>query len=199
MDELWLARHGETEWSRDGRHTGRTDVALTPEGVRQAEALGRRLQGIHFDLVLTSPLLRARATVEGAGVGDFETSHNLEEFDYGQYEGLTFAEITQQHPKWNLWRDGCPGGETPALAADRVDRVLKRVVTVAGRVLIVSHGHISRILAARFVSLPGEAGGLLAFDVASLSLLGYEHDRPVILFWNHSPNSRRECAPRGSC
>jgi probable phosphoglycerate mutase len=189
MDELWLARHGETEWSRDGRHTGRTDVALTAEGIRQAEALGRRLQGTQFDLVLTSPLLRARATAEAAGVGDFETSTDLEEFDYGRYEGLTFADITQQHPNWNLWRDGCPGGETPALAADRVDHVLKRAVAVAGRVLIVSHGHISRILAARFIGLPGEDGGLLAFDVACLSLLGYEHERPVILFWNQEPEA----------
>jgi probable phosphoglycerate mutase len=191
MDELWLARHGETEWSRDGRHTGRTDVALTAEGVRQAEALGRRLKGIDFDLVLTSPLLRARATAEAAGFDQFETSTDLEEFDYGDYEGKTFAQIMQQDPGWILWRDGCPGGETPALAADRVDRVLTRVATVAGRVLIVSHGHISRILAARFIGLPGEGGGLLAFDVACLSLLGYEHDRPVILFWNQSPKPRR--------
>jgi probable phosphoglycerate mutase len=189
MDELWLARHGETEWSRDGRHTGRTDVALTAEGVRQAEVLGRRLQGVHFDIVLTSPLLRARATAEAAGVGDFRTSPDLAEFDYGQYEGLTFAEITQERPDWNLWRDGCPGGETPALAADRVDRVLERALDLAGRVLIVSHGHISRILAARFIGLPGEAGGLLAFDVACLSLLGYEHERPVILSWNQRPEA----------
>jgi probable phosphoglycerate mutase len=189
MDELWVARHGETEWSRAGRHTGQTDVALTAEGVRQAEALGRRLLGLHFDLVLTSPLLRARATAEAAGVGDFETSADLEEFHYGRYEGLTFAEITQQRPKWNLWRDGCPGGETPALAADRVDRVLKRALAVTGSVLIVSHGHISRILAARFIGLAGDAGGLLAFDVACLSLLGYEHERPVILFWNQKPEA----------
>ncbi|MDP9235031.1 MAG: histidine phosphatase family protein [Actinomycetota bacterium] len=190
MDELWLARHGETEWSRDGRHTGRTDVALTAEGIRQAEALGRRLQGIHFDIVLTSPLLRARTTAEAAGIGDFETSTDLEEFDYGHYEGLTFAEITEQRPNWNLWRDGCPGGETPALAADRVDRVVKRALSFGGRVLMVSHGHIGRILAARFIGLPGEAGGLLAFDVACLSVLGYERERPVILFWNQKPEVR---------
>jgi broad specificity phosphatase PhoE len=190
MKELWLARHGETEWSKARRHTGVTDVPLTNEGLRQAEALGRRLQDIHFDLVLTSPLSRARITAEAAGFEDYETSHDLVEFDYGSYEGVTSADITRERPGWNLWRDGCPDGETPEQVAHRVDRVLDRILPVSGRVLIVGHGHTCRILAARFIGLPGGAGGLFAFDVASLSLLGYEHERPVFLFWNESQEGR---------
>jgi broad specificity phosphatase PhoE len=183
-------RHGETEWSKAQRHTGRTDVPLTENGVRQAEVLGGRLRDVHFDLVLTSPLSRAMRTAEVAGFENYETSEDLVEFDYGSYEGVSSADITRERPGWNLWRDGCPDGETPAQVAVRVDRVLQRVLQVFGRVLVVGHGHTSRILAARFVGLPGEAGGLLAFDVASLSRLGYEHERPVILLWNLSPQER---------
>lgn len=187
MKELWLARHGETEWSRAHRHTGITDIPLTPDGVRQAEALGRRLREISFELVLTSPSVRARTTAEVAGFDEVETTDDLLEFDYGRYEGLTSEEITLERPGWNLWRDGCPDGEIPAHVGERIDRVLERALTVSGRVLVVGHGHTSRILAARFVGLPAETGGKLALDVASLSLLGYEHDRPVIQFWNESP------------
>jgi probable phosphoglycerate mutase len=190
MKELWLARHGETEWSRAHRHTGMTDIPLTDEGIRQAQALGRRLRDVHFDLVLTSPLLRARATAEEAGFDELETSDDLVEFDYGRYEGVTFADIQRERPGWNLWRDGCPEGETAVQVGARADRVLERVLMVSGRVLVVSHGHTSRILGARFVGLPAEAGGSLALDVASLSMLGYEHDRPVILFWNERPDER---------
>jgi broad specificity phosphatase PhoE len=190
MKELWLARHGETEWSRAHRHTGMTDIPLTDEGVRQAQALGRRLRDVHFDLVLTSPLLRARTTAEEAGLDQLETSDDLVEFDYGRYEGVTFDDIQRERPGWNLWRDGCPGGETAAQVGARADRVLERVLMVSGRVLVVSHGHTSRILGARFVGLPAEAGGSLALDVASLSVLGYEHDRPVILSWNERPAAR---------
>ncbi|MEA2485409.1 MAG: hypothetical protein QOD46_520 [Actinomycetota bacterium] len=190
MKELWVARHGETEWSKTGRHTGVTDVLLTDQGVRQAEALGKRLRDIHFDLVLTSPLSRARTTAEVAGFQDYETSDDLVEFNYGSYEGVTTADITRERPGWNLWRDGCPDGETPDQVAQRVDRVLERVLPVSGRVLVVGHGHTCRILAARFIGLPGGEGGLFAFDVASLSLLGYEHERPVLLFWNETPKAR---------
>jgi broad specificity phosphatase PhoE len=190
MKELWVARHGETEWSRAHRHTGMTDIPLTDEGVRQAQALGRRLRDVHFDLVLTSPLLRARTTAEEAGFNELETSDDLVEFDYGRYEGVTFDDIQREQPGWNLWRDGCPEGETASQVGARVDRVLDRVLMVSGRVLVVSHGHTSRILGARFVGLPAEAGGSLALDVASLSMLGYEHDRPVILSWNQSPGAR---------
>jgi broad specificity phosphatase PhoE len=190
VQELWLARHGETEWSRARRHTGMTDVPLTEEGERQAKILGERLRDVHFDLVVTSPLLRAQSTAELAGFDDFETNDDLVEFDYGRYEGMTYDDIIKERPEWNLWRDGCPGGETPVQAGERVDRVLEQVLMVSGRVLVVSHGHTSRILAARFVGLPGEAGGLLAFDVASFSILGYEHDRPVIISWNKWPGER---------
>jgi broad specificity phosphatase PhoE len=182
-----LARHGETEWSRAHRHTGITDVPLTEEGNRQAEALGRRLRDVSFELVLTSPLVRAQRTAEIAGFEEHQTTDDLLEFNYGKYEGRTSAEITKERPGWNLWRDGCPGGEVPAQVGERVDRVIERVVTVSGRVLIVSHGHTSRILASRFVGLPADAGGKLAFDVGSLSMLGYEHDRPVVIFWNERP------------
>jgi broad specificity phosphatase PhoE len=188
VEELWIARHGETEWSKTRRHTGVTDVPLTDEGVRQAAALGRRLQDIRFDLVVTSPLKRARTTAEVAGFKDFETSDDLVEFNYGSYEGVTSADIRRERPGWNLWRDGCPDGETADQVAQRVDRVLERIVPVSGRVLVVGHGHTSRILAARFIGLPGGAGGLFALDVGSLSLLGYEHERPVFLFWNETPS-----------
>jgi broad specificity phosphatase PhoE len=184
VKELWLARHGETEWSRARRHTGITDVPLTAEGLQQAEALGKRLRDVPFELVLTSPLLRARNTAEVAGFDDLETTDDLLEFDYGKYEGMTFDEITKERPGWNLWRDGCPGGETPVQVGNRVDRVIEQAVQISGRVLVVSHGHVSRILTARFVGLAADAGGKLAFDVGSLSMLGYEHDRPVIIFWN---------------
>jgi broad specificity phosphatase PhoE len=190
VKELWLVRHGETEWSKARRHTGLTDVPLTEKGAREAEVLGRQLRDVHFDLVLTSPLSRAMRTAEIAGFEGYETSEDLVEFDYGSYEGVSSADITRERPGWNLWRDGCPDGETPAQVAARVDRVLQRVLQVSGRILIVGHGHTSRILAARFLGLPGEAGGLLAFDVASLSTLGYEHERPVILLWNLSPEER---------
>jgi broad specificity phosphatase PhoE len=186
-----LARHGETEWSRARRHTGITDVPLNAEGIQQAESLGKRLRDVPFELVLTSPLLRARTTAEIAGFHDLEISDDLLEFDYGKYEGMTSDEITKERPGWNLWRDGCPEGEIPAQVGARVDRVIERIVMVSGRVLIVSHGHTSRILAARFVGLTAETGGKLAFDVASLSMLGYEHDRPVIIFWNDRPWASR--------
>jgi probable phosphoglycerate mutase len=190
MKELWLARHGETEWTRDRRHTGITDVPLTAKGIQQAEALGKRLRDVSFELVLTSPSVRARSTAEEAGFATVETTDDLLEFDYGRYEGVTSADIARERPGWNLWRDGCPDGETAAEVGKRTDRVLERVLSVSGRVLIVGHGHTNRVLAARFIGLPGEAGGLFALDVAAISLLGYEHDRPVIVFWNETTASR---------
>jgi broad specificity phosphatase PhoE len=189
MKELWLVRHGETEWSRAHRHTGITDIPLTADGVQQAEALGRRLRDVAFELVLVSPSLRARTTAEVAGFDEVEITEDLLEFDYGRYEGLTSEEITDERPGWNLWRDGCPDGETPVKVGERVDRVLERALTVSGRVLVVGHGHTDRIMAARFVGLAAEDGGKLALDVAALSMLGYEHDRPVVMFWNESPTS----------
>ncbi len=187
MQEMWLARHGETEWSRAGRHTGTTDIPLTPLGIQQGRALGARLKGLEFQAVLCSPLLRARMTAEAAGLSGADMVEDLVEFRYGQYEGLTTPEIKQDRPTWDLWRDGCPGGETPDDVAVRVDRVLERVLPLEGRVLAIGHGHTSRILAARFLGLEGTAGGLLAFDEASFGVLGYEHGRAVLRCWNVTP------------
>ncbi len=187
MQEMWLARHGETEWSRARRHTGTADIPLTPKGIEQARALGARLEGLDFQLVLCSPLLRARMTAEAAGLSNVDIVQDLVEFRYGEYEGLTTPQIKQRRPTWDLWRDGCPGGETPDDVAVRVDRVLERALRLEGCVLAIGHGHTSRILAARFLGLQGEAGGLLAFDEAALGVLGYEHDRAVLRCWNETP------------
>jgi probable phosphoglycerate mutase len=134
--------------------------------------------------------MRARGTAEEAGFSDIETTEDLLEFDYGRYEGVTSADITRERPGWNLWRDGCPEGETSVDVGRRVDRVLERVLPVSGRVLIVGHGHTCRVLAARFIGLSAEAGGLFALDVATISVLGYEHDRPVIISWNERTTSK---------
>jgi broad specificity phosphatase PhoE len=186
MEELWLARHGETEWSRARRHTGTTDIPLTSIGIDQARALGARLRGVEFQLVLCSPLQRARMTAQAAGYTDVDISEDLAELRYGQYEGLTTPEITKERPRWNLWRDGCPEGETADDVGGRVDRVLERVLPLEGRVLAIGHGHTSRILAARFLGLHGGAGGLFAFDEAALGVLGYEHGRTVLRCWNET-------------
>jgi broad specificity phosphatase PhoE len=185
LNELWLARHGETEWSRSGRHTGRTDIPLTARGERQAAALGARLRGVSFALVLASPLERARRTAELAGFGDaLAFDPDLMEVDYGEYEGRTTAEIHRARPDWDLWRDGCPGGETIAEAAARADRVLARVRAVDGPVLLVGHGHLTRALAARALTLDADHGRHLALDPASLSIVGAEHAAPVLWLWN---------------
>lgn len=184
MDELWLARHGQTEWSLNRKHTSVTDVDLTQAGVRQAEALGARLAKDHFDLVLSSPSIRARRTAEIAGFAEFEIDDDLTEYRYGDYEGRTSDEIHRERPNWNLWRDGCPGGETTEEVARRADRVLGRLKGGSGTAVIFSHGHMSRILAARSVGLDGVAGGLLMLSTATLSIVGREHDRPAIRLWN---------------
>jgi broad specificity phosphatase PhoE len=185
LNELWLARHGETEWSLSGRHTGRTDVPLTARGERQAAALGERLRGVAFALVLASPLERARRTAELAGFGDaLALDEDLMEVDYGEYEGRTTAEIQRARPGWDLWRDGCPGGETIAEAAARAERVLARVRAVDGPVLLVGHGHLTRALATRALTLDPDHGRHLALDPASLSIVGSEHTAPAIRLWN---------------
>ncbi|MBS1869097.1 MAG: histidine phosphatase family protein [Actinobacteria bacterium] len=184
-NELWLARHGETAWSLAGRHTGRTDVPLTPRGERQARALGERLRGAAFALVLASPLERARRTAELAGFGDaLALDADLVELDYGAYEGRTRAEIQRARPDWDLWRDGCPGGETLAQAAARAERVLERVRAVDGAVLLVGHGHFTRTLATRALALSPDHGRHLALDPAGLSIVGAEHATPAIRLWN---------------
>jgi broad specificity phosphatase PhoE len=185
LNDLWLARHGETEWSLAGRHTGRTDVPLTAAGERQAAALGERLRGVSFALVLASPLERARRTAELAGFGDaLALDPDLMEVDYGEYEGRTTAEIQRARPDWDLWRDGCPGGETIADAAARAERVLARVRTVDGPVLLVGHGHLTRTLASRALTLDPGHGRHLALDPASLSIVGSEHAAPALRLWN---------------
>jgi probable phosphoglycerate mutase len=180
-----LVRHGETEWTISGRHTGRTDVPLTEEGRRQAERLGPRLSGRKFVLVLTSPLQRARETCRLAGFGDVaELCDDCREWDYGEYEGRTTAEIRAEAPGWSLWRDNVPGGETAAEVAARADRVIERLRRADGDSLVFSHGHFLRVLAARWLGLGPEEGRLFALGPASLSVLGWEREQAVLSLWN---------------
>jgi len=190
MSELqivYLARHGETAWSRSGQHTGRTDLPLTANGRRNAELLGARLKGLQVARVLTSPLQRARQTCELAGFGaGAQVDADLVEWDYGQYEGRRSAEILEERPGWDLFRDGCPGGETPEQIGARAERVAERVRAAGGNVLIFSSGHFLRVLAGRWTRMPLDGGRYLMLGTASLSMLGYENDpsRPVIRPWN---------------
>jgi len=180
-----LVRHGETEWSRDGRHTGRTNIPLTTEGQRKATALAQPLRAWQFALVLSSPLRRALETCRLAGYGaTAQVRPDLMEWDYGRYEGLTSRQIAEQNPGWSLWRDGGPDGETPADVGRRVDRVIAQVRQVAGDVLIFAHGHVLRVLAARWLDEPPAGGRHYALQTAALSVLGYEHEDPVISRWN---------------
>lgn len=182
---LWLLRHGETPWTVAGRHTGRTDVPLTPRGERQALALAHRLADRSFTLVMTSPLARARDTCRLAGHGECAVvESDLQEWDYGAYEGKTTAEIRQFAPSWTVWTAGAPHGETPADVAVRADRVIARARSAGGHVALFAHGHLLRALAARWIGLPPGAGGALALDTASVSQLSLEHERPVISHWN---------------
>jgi broad specificity phosphatase PhoE len=186
-NSLYLARHGETDWSLTGQHTGRTDLPLTPRGEQNATRLGLRLKPLAFAAVFTSPLQRARRTCQLAGFGDRATiDPDLVEWDYGDYEGLRSAEIHQQDPTWNLFRDGAPHGESVAQITARADRAIARARAIDGNVVIFSSGHFLRVLAARWLGLPASIGQYLALDTASLSILGYEHalNRPVIRLWN---------------
>jgi broad specificity phosphatase PhoE len=183
--EIWLARHGETEWSRTGRHTGRTDIELTEEGRRQARELGRALEGHDFARVLSSPLSRALETCELAGLGDrAERSGALLEWDYGDYEGLTSPQIREQRPGWVLWRDGCPGGESPAEIGARVDPLVAELLKGRGDVALFAHGHMLRVLTARWLGLRPGDGALFALETGTLSILGWEHGTSVIRRWN---------------
>jgi broad specificity phosphatase PhoE len=185
-----LVRHGETEWSRSGQHTGSTDLPLLEEGRRDAEALGRRLDGRSFELVLGSPMARARETAALAGLGGtVEITDDLRELGYGSYEGLTTAEIRAERPGWDLWRDGAPGGEPLAAAAERVDRVLARAAAAGGDVALFAHGHILRIAGARWLGLPPQAAAGLALGTAALCDLGYERERRVIWLWNDTSHT----------
>ena len=187
LPAVYLARHGETAWTVSGQHTGRTDIALTERGVRNARRLAGRLGGLTFALVLTSPLQRARRTCELAGYGaPAAVDADLVEWHYGRYEGRTTAEILAERPEWQLFRDGCPGGESPGQVADRADRVVKRVRAVNGNVLLFSSGHFLRVLAARWLGLDPAGGRHFLLGTASLSALGYDHNasEPAVRFWN---------------
>ena len=184
---IYLARHGETAWSLSGQHTGRTDLPLTEHGEAQARSLGKRLRGSTFAAVLTSPSQRAVRTCELAGFGAMaEIAPDLAEWDYGEYEGRRTAEILTERPDWRLFRDGTPGGESPDQVGARAERVVARLRAVHGDVLIVSSGHISRVVAARWLGLPPSGMRYFVLGTASLSLLGYEHDldEPVTRLWN---------------
>jgi probable phosphoglycerate mutase len=184
---IYVARHGETAWSLSGQHTGLTDLPLTENGERNARALGQRLKGHTFARVFTSPLQRARRTCELAGFGNVAAvDRELVEWNYGDYEGLTSADIHKKRPDWQLFRDGCPGGESVAEVGARADRVLTRLKAIDGDVLIFSSGHISRVLGARWIGLEPAGGKLLLLSTASLSILGYEHGKgdPVLRLWN---------------
>jgi len=184
---VYLARHGETAWSATGRHTGLTDLPLTERGERNAKSLRERLAGLVFAKVLTSPLQRAVRTCELAGFGAaVKVDPDLVEWNYGDYEGLRIAEIRAKRPGWQLFRDGCPNGESPEQLGARADRVVRRVRAVKGDVLIFSSGHFLRIFTARWLGLEPFAGKFFMLDVASLSTLSYEHDlsSPAIRLWN---------------
>jgi broad specificity phosphatase PhoE len=197
--ELYLIRHGETEWSRARRHTGRTDLPLSPAGEAEARALGEHLDGLEVDRVLSSPLRRAAATAALAGFGDrVELTDALLEFDYGEYEGLTTAEIRAARPGWDLFRDGCPGGETVEAAAARGRQLLDSLARRDGRIMLFSHGHQLRILTACFLELPPDAARHLFLGTASLSVLGIEHEWPAILLWNEQEGSGANVAEAGT-
>lgn len=184
--EIWLVRHAETDWSAARRHTGLTDIPLNDAGREAGRALAARLTAHDFAAVWTSPLARARETCELAGYGERAVvRRELVEWDYGAYEGVTTAEIRAQRPRWFLWRDGCPDGEGPFDVARRIDGLVDELVDAdAGDVAIFSHGHLLRVLAARWVGLPPGDGALLALDTGSISVLGWERDVRVVRRWN---------------
>jgi len=195
---IYLARHGETAWSITGQHTGTTDLPLTECGQRNARRLGERLKGLTFAAVFTSPLQRAAHTCELAGFGaQAKIDGDLSEWDYGQYEGRRTSEIHQERPEWQLFRDGCPGGESPADVAVRADQVINRIRAIDGDVLLFSSGHFLRTLAARWLGLEPLAGKYFFLGTASLSVLGYEHSRAqsVIRLWD---DTGHVCPPVGA-
>ena len=184
---VYLVRHGETEWSASGKHTGRTDIPLTEEGERKARALRERLKGLTFSRVFTSPLQRAARTCALAGFGEAaKLDPDLLEWNYGDYEGRKTGEILEGRPGWLLFRDGCPNGEQPADVGARADRVISRLRAADDQSIVFSSGHILRVLAARWLGLAPSEGRLFMLGTASVSILGYEHDKddPAIALWN---------------
>jgi broad specificity phosphatase PhoE len=188
VDQIFLIRHGETPWSLSGQHTGNTDMALTERGERQAVKLGERLRSQQFSTVFTSPLQRARRTCELAGLGGVaQIDEGLREWNYGEYEGLTSAQIRARRANWEVFRDGCPGGESPQQMQDRVDGVLARLRQLTGTVAVFSHGHCLRSMAVRWIELPIVNGRNFGLAAGAVSRLGYEHHRleePAIELWN---------------
>ncbi|MFC3502849.1 histidine phosphatase family protein [Micromonospora krabiensis] len=202
MGELLLIRHGETTWSASHRHTSYTDLELTPDGERQARTLAAFLAGRRFVTVLASPRARALRTAQLAGLVVDGVDDDLAEWSYGDYEGRTTVDIHEDDPHWNIWTDGCPGGESPGQVGERMDRVLARVTPLLdrGTVGLVGHAHSLRVLGARWIGLPPSAGGRLRLDTATVSVLGHEHGRQVILRWNQpappAPGTAPEPTPR---
>jgi broad specificity phosphatase PhoE len=182
---LWLVRHGETEWSLSGQHTGRTDIPLTAQGRLQAVAIGKLLTGRRFDHVFSSPMGRAVETGTLAGFGGrIQVTERLCEFDYGAFEALTTAEIWAEHPGWEIFRDGCPGGESPGQMSRRADALLEELRLLEGNVLLFGHGHCFRALAARFLGLPIGSATSLQLDAGAISIVGDGRDGPALLLWN---------------
>jgi len=181
--ELWLVRHGETEWSRDGRHTSTTDLPLTGVGEKAATSLVSRLADVDFDLVLTSPRQRARRTAELAGRPDAEVDEDLVEWAYGDYEGITTPEIRKSVPDWSVWTHPTPGGESADEVSARLDRVVARARRVQ-RTLVFAHGHSLRVLTARWIDQPADEGRFFRLDTSTVSVLGFERETPVLLKWN---------------
>jgi probable phosphoglycerate mutase len=194
VEQIYLIRHGETGWSADGRHTGRSDVPLTERGERQAKALAAALGALRFSQVLVSPLRRARSTCALAGLGaSARVDQELREWDYGEYEGLTGAQIRARSGCWEVFRDGCPGGESPEQVSARADAVLARLRALSGAVALFSHGHFLRALAVRWIELPVAHGRHFGLQAGALSLLGFEHqrsDEPAIELWNAAAEAR---------
>lgn len=188
-ERIVLVRHGETEWSSSGQHTGRTDLPLVEAGREQARALAPALRAQAFGRVLSSPLRRARETCELTGFGSVvELREELHEWDYGEYEGLTTPQIRAARPDWDLWRDGCPGGESPAQVSARADRLIASLTGADGDVLVFAHGHILRVLSARWLEMPVNAGARLALTAGALSVLGHERETQVLERWNETPD-----------
>ena len=188
IQRLYLVRHGETAWSLSGQHTGRTDIPLTEQGERDARELAERLRGVSFSSVFTSPLKRARRTCELAALNKVaEIEPDLAEWDYGDYEGQRAAEIRKVRPDWNVFRDGCPRGESPTQVSNRADLLIARLRTLEGELAIFSHGHFGRVLAVRWIGLQIEQAQHFLLNTASLSILGYGHnlaEEPAIILWN---------------
>ena len=191
LPQIYVVRHGETDWSKTGQHTGLTDLPLTALGKQDAEGLRGKLSKSNFEAVLCSPLLRAKQTCELAGFASMmQIEPDLLEWNYGDYEGLTTKEITKKHPGWNIFLNGCPNGESPEQVASRAGRIVTRLKKVErGNVLLIAHGHILRVIAAVWLNLPVEGGALFALSPASISILGYEHDfsEPCMKLWNAKP------------